>query len=142
MHARMERSPRPGCRFTAAATSSLGQIRSCMCVVRKILSSLTIEHRAAPAPEPFRIHLVTQGETDVHLAVLASDAPPDDDAPRDLDRRLLEALRRADRPLSRSQLRADLRVRNERLGDALVRLTASGAIVRHADHWAVPVPLP
>jgi hypothetical protein len=31
-----------------------------------------------------------------------------------------------------------LRVRNQRLGDALTRLCASGAVQRLGDRWAVP----
>lgn len=101
---------------------------------------LAIEHRAAPAPEPLRLELVARDDIDVHLIINSADLPPDDDARCDLDRLLLEALGRAARPVSRAQLRAELRVRNERLGDALVRLTNAGAIVRAGDRWSVPVP--
>jgi RecA-family ATPase len=103
---------------------------------------LTIEHRAAAAPEPLRLQLVAGDDADVHLSILASDLPVAHEAPRDLDPLVLAALGRAERALSRSQLRAELRVRNERLGDALVRLVATGAVIRTADRWAVPVPTP
>jgi hypothetical protein len=103
---------------------------------------LAIEHRAAPAPDPLRLELVTRDDVDVHLTVHLDDLPPDDDARGNLDQLLLEALRREARPLSRAQLRAELRVRNERLGDALVRLADTGAIVRAGDRWSVPVPTP
>lgn len=103
---------------------------------------LTIEHRAAAAPDPLRLQLVAGDDVDVHLAVAASDMPTEHDAPRDLDPLVLDALRRAGRTLSRSQLRAELRVRNERLGDALVRLVATGAVIRAGDRWGVPVPTP
>jgi hypothetical protein len=103
---------------------------------------LTIEHRAAAAPDPLRLQLVAGDEVDVHLAIVASDAPVEHDAPRELDSLVLAALGRAGRALSRSELRAELRVRNERLGDALVRLVATGALVRSGDRWAVPVPTP
>jgi hypothetical protein len=100
---------------------------------------LTIEHRAAPAPDPFRLQLATDG--DVHLTVVE---PPsaDDAAPCELDRLVLDLLRRVAQPVSRSQLRAELHVRNERLGDTLLRLTAAGAVIRTGDRWAVPVPTP
>lgn len=103
---------------------------------------LTIEHRAAAAPDPLRLQLVAGDDADVHLAVIASDLPVEHEAPRDLDPLVLDVLRRAGRALSRSQLRAELRVRNERLGDALVRLVATSAVIRAGDRWAVPVPTP
>ncbi|CAN5903527.1 hypothetical protein BH11MYX4_BH11MYX4_63600 [soil metagenome] len=103
---------------------------------------LTIEHRAAAAPDPLRLQLVAGDEADVHLAVVAGDLAVELEAPRDLEPLVLAALGRAGRALSRSQLRAELRVRNERLGDALVRLVASGAVIRTGDRWAVPVPTP
>ena len=54
----------------------------------------------------------------------------------------VDQIKAAAEALSRSQLRAELRVRNERLGDALVRLVAIGAVIRTGDRWAVPVPTP
>jgi hypothetical protein len=105
---------------------------------------LTIEHRAAPAPDPLRLRLVADADLGAHLALVAGDpelAGLDDD-PSDLDRRLLDQLTRAAAPLSRTQLRAELHVRNERLGDALTRLAAAGLVVRAGDRWAVPVPTP
>jgi RecA-family ATPase len=103
---------------------------------------LTIEHRAAAAPEPLRLHLVASDQALVHLALTSGDSPGEHEAPRDLEPRVLDTLGRAGRGLSRSQLRAELRVRNERLGDALVRLAATGAVIRAGDRWAVPVPTP
>jgi hypothetical protein len=107
---------------------------------------LTIEHRAAAAPDPLRLQLVAgEDVAGPHLAILDDDAEiarPTDDEPSALDRRLLDRLARAAAPLSRTQLRAELRVRNERLGDALARLAAAGAIVRSGDRWTVPVPAP
>ncbi|HUS27781.1 MAG TPA: AAA family ATPase [Kofleriaceae bacterium] len=102
---------------------------------------LSIEHRAAAAPDPIRIELVTDDVIDTHLALVPDGAVPQDhDALDDFDRRVLDALRRAGHPVTRSQLRQDLRVRNERLGDTLARLAAAGSIVRDGDRWAVPVP--
>lgn len=103
---------------------------------------LTIEHRAAAAPDPLRLQLVAGDDADVHLALAPGGASSEHDAPRDLDPLVLGALGRAGRALSRSQLRAELRVRNERLGDALLRLVAIGAVIRTGDRWAVPVPGP
>jgi hypothetical protein len=102
---------------------------------------LTIEHRAAAAPDPLRLQLVT-GDNDAHLTLVSSSAVADTDPPGDLDRLVLDALARAGRPLGRSQLRAELHVRNERLGDALSRLATAGTVLRVGDRWAVPVPTP
>jgi len=104
---------------------------------------LTIEHRAAAAPEPLRLQLVADDHVDPHLAIVPSaTAAVDNSAPDELDRLVLDLVARVGRPLTRSQLRAELRVRNERLGDALSRLATAGAVIRTGDRWAVPVPAP
>ena len=96
----------------------------------------------APAPEP--IGLTLAGEDDVHLEIdqaseaidgTAGAAP--DDGPT-LDSRVLAALTEAAAPVARAELRARVRVRNERLGEALARLVATGAVLRMGDRWVVP----
>jgi hypothetical protein len=104
---------------------------------------LTIEHRAAAAPDPLRLQLVVADHGDPHLAIVpATTGAGDADPPGELDRRVLDLLTRAGRPLGRSQLRAELRIRNERLGDALSRLAIAGTIRRVDDRWTIPVPPP
>ena len=107
---------------------------------------LSVEHRAAAAPEPSTLALAGT-DNDMHLAIVAAESQGDPHTPpatTDLDATVLEALRRADnRGLPRASLRAALRVRNQRLGEALMRLTASGHIARHGDAWvrlSIPVP--
>lgn len=99
---------------------------------------LSAEHRGAPPPEPIALEL--EGDEQAHLAIdtepaLASEeaheAPPPDQV-------VLTALAQADGPLTRVQLRARVRMRNERLGEALARLAATGAVRRLGDRWAVP----
>jgi hypothetical protein len=106
---------------------------------------LSAEHRAAGAPEPVTLALVGT-EHDMHLSILAADGPRDaaTAVPADLDTAILAALdHAAPRGLSRASLRAALRVRNERLGDALTHLAAAGDIARHGDAWVRPtVPAP
>jgi AAA domain len=98
--------------------------------------ALTVEHRAAAAVEPISLALV---DNDGHPRLTVVDAP---DAPASaalaLDARVLEALRAA--PLARTSLRDVLRVRNERLGEALTRLAEAGAVMRIGERWGVPVP--
>ena len=99
---------------------------------------LCVEHRSAPAPEP--IGLALAGDDDVHLQVVVADGDPEaasDDRPS-VDQVVLDALCKAGTPVTRPQLRTLARVRNERLGEALVRLVATGAVLRLGDHWAVP----
>lgn len=102
---------------------------------------LTVEHRAAPAPEPVALTLVGDDDN-VHLQLYTDDeehrATNVEHDPRALDRAILDALTLAREPLQRADLRARLRVRNERLGEALARLCASGVVQRRADRWAVP----
>jgi len=107
---------------------------------------LAVEHRAAGAPEPVTLTLVGT-EHDLHLAIVTGDGPGSPaipSAPADLDTAVLAALAHAAAAgLPRETLRAALRVRNERLGEALTRLAAAGHIARHGDAWVrlgVPAP--
>ena len=101
--------------------------------------ALTVEHRAARAPESISLALVDDGHP--HLA-LATPVAADGGDGVALDERVLDALRGARAPLGRARLRDALRVRNERLGEALARLVAAGAVLHAGDGWAVPVPAP
>jgi len=107
---------------------------------------LSVEHRAAAAPEPRALALVGT-QYDMHLAIVAGEPQGNyHNPPADMDAAILDALDHAAKGgLPRASLRAALRVRNERLGEALTRLAASGYIARHGDTWvrlAVPVPAP
>jgi len=89
---------------------------------------LSVEHRAAPAPQPVALTLVATPPEAVHLA-LASEAASIGASQPSLDELVLTTLR-AEGPLRREQLRDKLRVRNERLGLALDRLERDGRLVR------------
>lgn len=102
---------------------------------------LSVEHRGAPAPDP--VALALAGEDDPHLEVVVtseSDAAPPTGAEEPtapaLERAILAALAIA--PMVRGDLRAQLRVRNERLGETLSRLAENGAVHRLGDRWAIP----
>ena len=107
---------------------------------------LSAEHRAASAPPPLPIALVGT-ERDLHLSIV-TDEPQQDHhalaARAGVDSDLLAALDRAGQVgLPRNSLREILHVRNERLGEALTRLAASGQIARQGDNWVrSPVPVP
>lgn len=103
---------------------------------------LTLEHRSAPAPDPFAIELVDDDPDCAHLRVCANDvANPSSPIPAPP---LLDLLRKrladAPQPLSRAALRRDLRVNNQRLGDALLRLERDGIARRSDQGWALARP--
>ena len=99
---------------------------------------LSAEHRGAPAPEPIALEL--EGDEQAHLEIDSEPDPPIDQGPQAAapDQVVLAALAQAEAPLTRSQLRARVRIRNERLGEALARLAAAGAVRRLGDRWVVP----
>src|SRR6266550_7303339 len=77
----------------------------------------------------------------MHLGIVRAEelAPP---ASADLDAMILDALEHAGPDgLERASLRAAVRVRNERVGEALTRLAAAGHIVRRGDWCAFRSPL-
>lgn len=104
---------------------------------------LSVEHRAAPARDSLALVLRSCEDRGApygaHLVVV----DPDDNStefpahpnPANLDAAVLATLVRAAAPQSRAALRLALRVRNQRLGDALARLTASGQLRRVGDLW-------
>ena len=95
---------------------------------------LTLEHRAARAPDPVRLELVTNPDGEgAHLRVVAPASPQAD--PPDLESRILERFTPASQPLSRAALRAALRVNNQRLGQALEHLEDQGRIARTPQGW-------
>lgn len=108
----------------------------------------TLEHRAAPAPEPILLALVAEKDgVPPHLerVVMAGDlgddaAPAAASSPPALATRLRVFLRDAGRPLSRVALRRALRVNNLRLGEALTALERDGALTHTADGWALREP--
>ena len=99
---------------------------------------LSAQHRAAPSPEPMLIELVTGDDGDVpHLEIKDNGHPATSDAvtPGSLADALLDLLAEATQPLSRTALRSRLRVKNERLGNALNTLERRGLIERTPQGW-------
>jgi len=95
--------------------------------------TLTLEHRAAPAPEPLQLRLVSRKDGSATHFEVAGDAP--DAGPVPLERRVAEQLAKTDGSLLRKDLRAQLRVNNQRLGQALERLERDGRVRRTAAGW-------
>jgi hypothetical protein len=95
---------------------------------------LSLEHRAAPAPPPVGLELVSLGDGSAHLALRAESREAD----ASLLDRVLALLRHSTSPLTRTALRARLKVNNQRLGEALTQLTERGVIVRSPEGWLAP----
>ena len=90
----------------------------------------------APSPAPVAVELQTVPQP--HLHVLGASGADEAPLQPDLAARILAAL--APRPLSRTALRERLRVRNERLGEALAELEAAGRVCRGDGLFGIPVP--
>lgn len=104
--------------------------------------SLSVQHRSAVALQPLDVKLVPSGSS-AHLEIATVPPETPENGAPDVDNAVLEALRRANAPLHRHALRAELRIRNETLGLALQRLSAANLAARHGDRWApIPVPVP
>jgi hypothetical protein len=96
---------------------------------------LSMEHRAAAAPDPVGLQLVTTDPRTIHLeAAPHAGVPGAKDREASLARDVLEALgcRSA---MSRQALRHELAVKNERLGRVLVELERQGRIERCGQGW-------
>ena len=99
---------------------------------------LHAEHRTLPAPEPVAVDLTA--EPHPHLSVVDNAEQDAQDRPDLLGDRIVATL--ANSPMTRTDLRAALGVRNERLGQVLTGLEAAGHICRQDGRLAVPVPNP
>jgi hypothetical protein len=97
--------------------------------------TLTAEHRSAPSFGPVGIELSLPAGGYPHLELvsydsLTTDAKPDSSQPDALAARILDLLSESSESRSVAQLRAVLRVRNQRLVVALRQLTDQGKIRR------------
>jgi len=90
---------------------------------------LSIEQRAAPAPDPCFIRLE---DSPPHPIV----TPPEKDSTPTIQDRITDTLRRSSSPITRTELRSTLAVQNNRLGHALKQLEQLGRIRRTPKGWA------
>lgn len=92
---------------------------------------LHAEHRSNPSPPPFNVELAGEPPRLVVHGAVEIDRS-------DLADRILAALAR--QPMTRTELRDRLQVRNETLGAALAQLEAARRVIRVDGRLAVPVP--
>jgi hypothetical protein len=100
---------------------------------RKRGLELSVEHRAAPCPEPFRLALLSEDENAVHLAIEEKEPPK----VVDLGEAILALLGKHDVPLSREFIRSEVGVRNQRLGEALQALLEGAMIEKGAQGYTI-----
>jgi hypothetical protein len=97
---------------------------------------LSVEHRAARAPDPVFVRLAHADEERVHLEVVPGYVQKRCQGRPSITEGILGALAE-EQPLTREQLRSRLSVRNERLGGALAALERDGQIERGPEGWRV-----
>jgi hypothetical protein len=96
---------------------------------------LSMEHRAAAAPEPVALELVTAAEDAIHLAASGTPVAEAVDGQHRLEEEILRALDEK-AVLNRTRLRDLLSVNNDRLGRTLLKLEAAGKVRRDAEGWS------
>ena len=141
-HASKKQRARPG--QTLRGSSDLHAFGDCNAYLghRGEQQQLTVEHRAAQAPEPMTLSLVSRADgSATHLALLGGAALPAVDTAIALADAVRDLLRRADVPRTRQDLRAELRVNNERLGQCLTELEARGLVQRSGQGWTYVAPV-
>ena len=101
---------------------------------------LAVEHRAAAAIDQVRLQLVP-GEA-IHLAVSEPSSTVERAVATPLEDRIVAELERREAPMPREHLRGALRVNNQRFGQALTALIASGRISTQQNGLALSPPKP
>lgn len=95
---------------------------------------LVIEQRNAPAPEPVQLALRSGGETPPHLEVVCTASRAGE--LHELKGQVLEVFEQAEGPRTQEALRAELRVRTQRLQLALKELELEGFLERTPAGWS------
>ena len=95
---------------------------------------LTLEHRSAKAPQPMVIRLACLSDGAASHLELLNHLTNANTAGVSIENRLA-ALLDGHRPLTRIQLRSQLRINNQRLGEALCAMEKAGRIRRTSGGW-------
>jgi len=97
--------------------------------------SLVIEHRAARPPEPLTLELRSLPDgSQTHFAIMDNHAETQQQS---LENRVVDHLRAMQRPLTRTALREQLRVNNQKLGSVLEQLERKAIVSHHDDGWVI-----
>ena len=103
---------------------------------------LTLEHRAAKPPSPMTLELCSRDDgSATHLEIRGKVITPSADRRPALDERIVAALNET--PMTRTALRDELGVNNQRLGRVLFALEQRGDIRKTTGGWTqAPTPTP
>jgi hypothetical protein len=104
---------------------------------------LTVEHRAAPAPEPIRLALVSEPVPHLEIAQDTPELESDtDDTGVSFSQEVLWHLEQAARPLHLEEIRNLLRARKQRVSEALRTLIEQGLVRRSDEGYLADQPVP
>ncbi len=102
---------------------------------RRTNLEMIIEHRNAPRPDPVELSLRVDGAP--HLEIVPSAAPIEESIDP-IKNRIVEVLSHAQAPMTQEVLRAELRVRLQKVVGALRDLERENRIQRLTAGWSVP----
>ena len=94
---------------------------------------LTLEHRAAKPPDPIALELLSHPDGSAAHLEIASTANLTTDV--SLNERILDLLRREDKPMTRINIRNHLKCNNQRLGNILLELHKQDLILKTSSGW-------
>ena len=139
-HVRKAAANQPGQALRGSGDLHAWSDSSLYLLPRKGRLLLQAEHRALPSPSPVAVEIAVQPQP--HICVIGDDEEEQKPQPDPLADRILATLLKT--PMTRTDLRAALEVRNERLGQVLADLEDAGRVHRLNGRIAavVPVPIP
>lgn len=101
--------------------------------------TLVLEHRASRSPAPLTLRLISSATgSDAHLEIAQDPVGREEPQDPPVEERLLRILAASTTPLSRTEIRARLRINNFRLGEILHALHEARRVRRSADGWSLP----
>ena len=137
-HARKNASPSAGAGYTLRGSGDLyAWVDSFICVQRRRNKVVLLaEHRSAPGLGPLPIELSPSSAPDQIPYLRLSSEIPDEASERDLlPERILDLLEGSPAPLTTDAIRSSLRIRKQRVVDALRGLSEKGLIVRDGNGY-------
>ena len=99
---------------------------------------LFVEHRSAPSFGPIMLKLVSdENINSTHLEIVSDNSNNENPSDSDLKNSVISLLKTTNQPVFRNKIRSQLKVNNQKLGDALIALESKGLISRTKTGWIV-----